>query len=117
MRFDLIDLRLIIKVAETSSITRGAAQSNMELASASARIRGMEEALGVALLERLPRGIKLTPAGQALVHHAHIVLQQLERMRGELGKYARGLKGHVRLLSNTVATTEFLPNVLASFLA
>jgi DNA-binding transcriptional LysR family regulator len=117
MRFDLVDLRLFLKVAETSSITHGADQSNMALASASARIRGMEEALGVPLLERGSRGVALTPAGRALVHHAKIVLQQLEMMRAELGGYARGLKGHVRLLSNTIAVTEFLPAALASFLA
>jgi DNA-binding transcriptional LysR family regulator len=117
MRFDLTDLRLFVQVAEASSITHGADQANMALASASARIRGIEEALGVPLLERGPRGVKLTPAGRALVHHAHVVLQQLERMRGELGKYAHGLKGHVRLLSNTIASTGFLPQALAAFLA
>jgi DNA-binding transcriptional LysR family regulator len=117
MRFDLTDLRLFVQVAENSSITQGADRANMALASASARIRGMEEALGVSLLERGPRGVKPTPAGRALIHHAHVVLQQLERMRGELAKYAQGLKGHVRLLSNTIASTEFLPQALAAFLA
>jgi DNA-binding transcriptional LysR family regulator len=116
MRFDLTDLRLFVQVAETSSITHGAELANMALASASARIKGMEQALGVPLLKRGPRGVKPTPAGQALVYHAHVVLQQLERMRGELGKYAYGLKGHVRLLSNTIAITEFLPEALAAFL-
>jgi DNA-binding transcriptional LysR family regulator len=117
MRFDLTDLRLFVQVAESASITHGAGRANMALASASARIRGMEETLGVPLLERGPRGVKLTPAGRALVHHANVVLQQLERMRSELGEYAHGLKGHVRLLSNTIASTEFLPVPLASFLA
>jgi DNA-binding transcriptional LysR family regulator len=117
MRFDLTDLRLFVQVAETASITHGAGQANMALASASARIRGMEDTLGVPLLKRGPRGVKLTPAGRALIHHAHVVLQQLERMRGDLGKYAHGLKGHVRLLSNTIAATEFLPVALAGFLA
>jgi DNA-binding transcriptional LysR family regulator len=117
MRFDLTDLRLFVQVVENSSITHGADQANMALASASARIKGMEDALGVPLLERGPRGVKPTPAGRALIHHAHMVLQQLERMRGELGKYAHGLKGHVRLLSNTIASTEFLPQPLAAFLA
>jgi DNA-binding transcriptional LysR family regulator len=117
MRFDLTDLRLFVQVVENSSITHGADQANMALASASARIKGMEETLGVPLLERGPRGVKPTPAGRALIHHAHMVLHQLERMRGELGKYAQGLKGHVRLLSNTIASTEFLPQPLAAFLA
>jgi DNA-binding transcriptional LysR family regulator len=117
MRFDLTDLRLFLHVAEAANITQGAARANMALASASARIRGMEGALGGPLLERGRRGVRLTPAGRALVHHARVVLQQMERMRGELGDYARGLKGHVRLLSNTAALSEFLPDALASFLA
>ena len=38
-------------------------------------------------------------------------------MRGELGDYAKGLRGHVRLLSNTVAIAELLPDALAAFLS
>jgi DNA-binding transcriptional LysR family regulator len=117
MRFDLVDLRLFLNVVEAASITRGAERANLALPSASARIRGMEEAIGVRLLERGRRGIRPTPAGQALVHHARVVLQQVEQMRGELTKYARGLKGFIRLLANTVAVTEFLPEPLASYLA
>lgn len=117
MRYDLIDLQLFVQIAETSSITGGAAQSHMSLASASARIRGMEAALGVPLLDRGPRGVTPTPAGQALLHHAQVMLQHHERMRGDLGNYARGLKGHIKLLSNTIAATEFLPKPLATFLA
>jgi DNA-binding transcriptional LysR family regulator len=117
MRFDLTDLRLFIQVIETSSITRGANEANMALASASARIKGMEDTLGTTLLERGSRGVKPTPAGRTLLHHARIVLQQLEYMRGELGEYAGGLKGHVRVLSNTAGLAEFLPDALATFMA
>jgi len=73
--------------------------------------------MGVPLLARGRRGVQPTPAGRALVHHARLVLQQMERLRGELGQYARGLKGHVRVLSNTAALTEFLPEALARYLA
>ncbi len=58
MRFDLIDLRLFLHTIEAGSITHGAKRSNIALASASARLRGMEEALGVALLERSRRGVQ-----------------------------------------------------------
>jgi len=47
MRFDLVDLQLFVAVAETRSITNGAAKVHLALASASARIKGLEEALGV----------------------------------------------------------------------
>jgi len=116
MRFDLTDLRLFVHVADAASITHGAARANMALASASARIRGMEDTLGVPLLERGRRGVRLTPAGRALLHHARVILQQTERMRGELGDYAHGVKGHVRLLANTSALSELLPEMLAAFL-
>jgi DNA-binding transcriptional LysR family regulator len=77
----------------------------------------MEESLGALLLERHRRGVRPTPAGAALVHHAQQVSQQLERMRGELSEYADGLRGRVRLFANTTAATEFLPATLAAFLS
>ena len=117
MRFDLIDLQLFLSVVEAGSITHGSAQANMTLPSASARLRGMEALIGLPLLERNRRGIKPTPAGASLAHHARIVLRQIEQMRGELGEYSKGLKAHIRLLANTAAMTEFLPQALAPYLA
>jgi DNA-binding transcriptional LysR family regulator len=117
VRFDLTDLRLFLHVVEARSITHGAERANLALASASARVRGMEEMLGVALLQRDRRGVALTAAGQSLVDHARLVLQQVERMRGDLGAYARGLKGRVQVLANTAALTEHLPDALAAFLS
>ena len=117
MRFDLSDLSLFLNVADSGSITKGATRAHLALASASERIRGMEDTLGVKLLARGRRGVQPTPAGQALAHHARLMLEQHERMTGELGAYARGLKGHIRLLCNTAAMTEFLPEPLAAYLA
>jgi DNA-binding transcriptional LysR family regulator len=117
MSFDLTDLRLFLNVAESGSITAGAKASFMALASASARIRGLEDSLGVALFSRGRRGVSLTHAGRALAHHARIVTAQWERMRQEMAEYAKGLKGHVRLLCNTASLTEFLPDLLTSYLS
>ena len=58
----------------------------------------------------------VSPAGQCLLEHARLIVQQVERMRGDLGSFARGLAGSVRLLSNTAALSEYLPRVLAGFL-
>jgi DNA-binding transcriptional LysR family regulator len=117
MRFDLVDLRLFLHIADAHSITHGARRANLALASASERIRGMEKMLGVALLVRDRRGVSLSSAGQCLLEHARLIVQQVERMRGDLACYARGLSGTVSLLSNTAAMSEHLPRVLASFLA
>ena len=116
MRFDLIDLRLVLNVADAGNITRGAALSGLALASASERIRDMERELGAPLFERQRRGVTPTAAGAALVEHARLVTQQLEHMRGELDQFAKGLRGRIRLLSNTAATLEFLPPLIGRFL-
>ena len=116
LRFDFVDLRLFLFVAEAASITHGAARAGMALASASERIRLMEENLGAPLLDRHRRGVRATPAGAALAHHAQLVIQQLERMRGELSEHADGVRGRVRLFANTTANAEFLPARLAAFL-
>lgn len=117
MRFDLTDLKLFLHVVEAGSITAGAERMHLAIAAASTRIRNMELELGTPLLNRERQGVNPTPAGRTLVHHARLLLQQAERMRGDLSEYADGLKGHIRLLSNTNALTEFLPAPLSQFLA
>ncbi len=117
MRFDLTDMRLFLTVVERGSLTEGARAMHLALASVSERIAGMENALGAPLLERNRRGVRATPAGVALVRHARSILGQVEQMRGELRTYATGLKGRIRLLSNTAALAAFLPPQLIRFLA
>ncbi|HEU4660366.1 MAG TPA: LysR family transcriptional regulator [Pseudolabrys sp.] len=117
MRFDFTDLSLFRHVVEAGSITRGAERSHLALAAASTRIRNMELALGADLLVRGRQGVTPTPAGRTLLGHARTILAQTERLREDLGPYARGLAGQVRVLSNTNALTEFLPETLSSFLA
>jgi len=117
MRFDLTDMRLFLTVVECGSLTQGARAMHLALASVSERIAGMEEALGAPLLERNRRGVRATAAGEALVRHARAILGQVEQMRGELRTYAAGLKGRVRLWSNTAAIATFLPGELCRFLA
>ena len=117
MRFDLTDLGLFRHVVEAGSITRGAERAHLALAAASTRIRQMEDTLGASLLLRGRAGVTPTQAGRTLLQHARTMLAQAERLREDLGAYAGGLAGQVRVLSNTNALTEFLPDTLSSFLA
>ena len=116
MRLDLIDMRLFLSVVEHGSLTQGAQAMNLALASVSERVSSMEATLGVALLERSRRGVRTTAAGDALARHARLILGQVEQMRGELRTYAKGLKGRIRLMSNTAALAVFLPVQLRLFL-
>ncbi|MFL5295586.1 MAG: LysR substrate-binding domain-containing protein [Phenylobacterium sp.] len=117
MKFDLTDLRLFCEVVDSGSITAGAERSSLALAAASTRIRAMEQSLGAALLTRSRHGVTPTPAGLTLLKHARTMLAEAARLREDLGAYAGGASGEVRLLANTNALTEFLPEALSAFLA
>jgi DNA-binding transcriptional LysR family regulator len=116
MRFDLVDLRLFVAVADAGSITQGALGAGLALASASARIKGLEAALGVTLLKRGRRGVELTEAGESLLDHARIVMHDVDAMRGDLAAFAGGARASVHLLANTSGLSEHLPKALAAFL-
>ena len=116
MRFDIPDLSLFRHVVEAGSITQGAARANLALAAASTRIRNMEDAIGAPLLIRNRQGVTPTQAGRTLLQHARTILSQAERLREDLGAFSGGFFSQVRILSNTNALTEFLPDVLSSFL-
>lgn len=115
--FDLIDLQLIVHIGEQLSLTRAAEKTFLSLPAASTRVKNLEEYFGTQLLYRTSQGVTLTPSGEALTRHARTVMRQVEHLRGDMQEFARGVKGHVRVLANTTAMTEFMPAVLGKFLA
>lgn len=117
MRFDFIDLRLFLAVADAGSITHGAANVGLSLAAASDRLREMEATGQVQLLKRGRRGVTLTEAGEALSHHAREILKQAAFMRGDLGRYAKGIRATIRVVANTAAVADVLPTRLSPWLA
>lgn len=117
MRLDLADLQLFLCIVEAGSITQGAVRANLALASASERLRNIEADAGVTLLERRHRGVATTEAGEALAHHARLILRQQALLKGELQGFASGARGTLHLYANTAALTQFLPSRLAPWLA
>ncbi len=116
MRHDLVSLDLFVCVAECGNLTRAAERRHLAVSAVSKRISELEALIGTPLLVRQPRGVRLTPAGQSLLHHARQMLQLVARMDEELGAYAGGLKGHVRMQAVASALTQFLPEELRDFL-
>ncbi|MEW6312241.1 MAG: LysR family transcriptional regulator [Pseudomonadota bacterium] len=117
MHFDLADLRLFIHIAESPSLTQGARRAHLSPAAASARIKALESQLDSRLLYRDSRGVELTPAGHTLLQHARLIMRQVDYLKSEFTEYGTDSAGHIRIFANTTAVTEFLPEVLAGFLA
>ena len=115
MRFDLTTLNLVLAIAETRSITRGAEREHLALAAASKRLSDLEIRLGVALFDRRARGVDLTEAGRALVRHIRSLNASLHALESEVVEFSRGIKGHLRIAANASAIAECLPADLAAF--
>ena len=115
MRFDLLTLNLVLAIAETRSITRGAEREHLALAAASKRLSDLETRLGVLLFERRARGVELTEAGRALVRHIRSLNASLHALESEVVEFSRGIKGHLRIAANASAIAECLPADLAAF--
>ncbi|KIH84841.1 LysR family transcriptional regulator [Pseudomonas batumici] len=114
-RLDLITLQLFVAVHEEGTLTRAAAREAIAVSAASKRLMELEEALGVALFARQAKGMRLTPAGETLLHHARQMLFNIEKMGLELGEHTQGVRGYVRMLANLSAIIQFLPEDLRDF--
>ena len=78
-------LQSFVVVAEEGAIVRAARRLHLSQPPLSRRIQQLEDELGAELFERLPRGVRLTPAGQHLLPYARAALRALDEVRGALG--------------------------------
>ena len=117
MHFDLTDLRLFIHIAEAASLSQGARRAFMSPAAASVRIKALEAQLNNHLLYRDSKGVELTDAGSKLLQHARLIMRQVGYLKTEFTEFGADSSGHIRIFANTTAVTEFLPELLAGFLA
>lgn len=116
-RHDLLTLALFIAVAEGQSIAAAAEREHIAASAVSRRISELEALLEADLFIRHSKGIVLTEAGVALLHHARTILGAVAVMEAEFRDFARGLRGLIRVAANKSAIMETLPMELAGFLA
>ena len=117
MHFDITDLKLFLAISEEGSLPRGAEKPHLSAASASVRIRNLEESSNARLLYRSSQGVALTPAGETLRHHARQLLNQMAVMRSDMQEHGKGIKGLVRIFASITAVAEYLPPLLSRYLA
>ena len=96
---DLQTVRVVRQVAEHGSLTAAAEALGYSQPAVSQQLRRFEERTGIALVERVGRGIRLTQSGRVLARHANAVATALEAAAGELAEI-RGLREQVTALQN-----------------
>lgn len=109
-------LRTFREVARAGSVTGAAAALFVTPPTVSSVVAALQEELGVSLIERDGRGIRLTPAGSELARHAAAVLGLVERTTRAV-KEAADHPGLLRLIAVTTAGEYVLPPVVAAFRA
>ena len=117
MKLDPVSLRLFVAVMEESTIAAAAAREHLAASAVSRRLADLEAALQVELFTRSNRGTEPTAAAFALLHMARGVLNDLDGIARQMREYGTGVRGHVRVVANISAITQFLPGELQSFLA
>ncbi len=105
-----------LKAAQTGNVTRAAEELHISQPSLSRQIKLLEEELGTLLFERLPQGLKLTPAGQALLPHLSEVMQQIGKVPELVRPFASGQKGRVAIGTTPGLAASFLPAVVGAYL-
>lgn len=111
-------LNAFVAVAEERQMTRAAERLGMAQPPLSRLVRGLEAELGAALLRRLPRGVELTDAGQALLEEARTVLARAERIADTVQRAARGEQGRLVIgFTSSAALHPFVPAALLAFRA
>lgn len=108
-------LRYMDEVARTGSIRRAAERLNVTPSALNRRIMDLEEELDAKLLERRPRGVQLSAAGEVFVAYLREQLADAERMRSQI-EDLRGLKrGTVKIACSQALAHDFLPQQIAAF--
>lgn len=109
---DSHSLRVVRAIAEHGSITRAAASLGYSQPAISQHLRRLEGRLGMPIVSRAGRGVRLTEAGRVLARHAQTVTTALDAAAGELDDL-RGLRtGRVRLAGFPSASSSLIPRVL-----
>ncbi|MCO4093225.1 MAG: LysR family transcriptional regulator [Acidovorax sp.] len=117
MKLDPVSLRLFVAVMEESTIAAAAARQHMAASAVSRRLADLEDALRVELFKRSNKGTEPTAAAFALLNMARGVLNDLDGIASQMHEYGTGVRGHVRVVANISAITQFLPAQLQSFMA
>lgn len=113
---ELRQLKAFVAIAEEGYITRAAERLGMQQPPLTRLLQSLEAELGVVLMERLPRGVRPTTAGLALLDEARGILAQVDGVADLVRRAARGERGRLAIgFTSSAALHPFVPSVLRLF--
>lgn len=106
-------LLLLVALDEEGNIHRAAEVLNMTQPAASRLLKDLEDVLAVPLFERLPRGMRATPYGEAMIRHARTALASLNQAHDEVQALKSGRYGQVVVGAITTPGIMLLPQAIS----
>jgi len=114
---ELRHIRYLLAVADHANFTRAAESLHISQPTLSQQIKQLERALGVILLDRSGRSIRLTDAGEAYAHHARLALRDLDAGERAVHDVQDLSRGHLRIAMTPTFTTYFIGPLVHRFRA
>jgi DNA-binding transcriptional LysR family regulator len=111
----LTSIRYIDAVARAGSIRKAAEALSITSTALNRRILAIEDELGVPIFERLPRGVRLSSAGEILIDHIRHQLSDLERVKSQIADLSGVRRGHVAIACSQALLPYFLPKQIADY--
>lgn len=108
-------LQLIEAVARSGSIRKAAEDASITASALNRRINGFEEEFGSPIFERLPRGMRLNPAGELLLDYYRRQKSELQRLHSQVSDLAGRRRGHVTVACSQALLPYFLPEQVARY--
>jgi DNA-binding transcriptional LysR family regulator len=113
--FDAARLRVFREVVEQGSFSAAAATLSFTQPAISRQIATLEREAGAQLLQRTPRGIRLTEAGRVLLAHAEVILDRMAAAHSQVESVARLEAGRLRIGAFPTANATIVPRAIAAF--
>lgn len=107
--------RYVDAIAKAGSIRQAAELLAITQSALNRRILALEEELGVPVFERLPRGVRLTTAGELLIHHIRSQISDLERVQSQIADLSGIRRGHVSVACSQALIPFFMPEQIARY--
>lgn len=111
---DLHQLKTFVTVAREGSVTRASALLHLSQPAVSAHIKAMEDALGLGLFERTPRGMSLTREGERLLAKAERTLAAHQELLAEAARAKGEVAGTLRIGASTSTKSEPVGKLLTT---
>ena len=111
----LLPLKYLDTVARAGSIRKAAETLAITSTALNRRILDMEQDLGVQIFERLPRGVRLSTAGEIYIQHVRAQINDMERVRSQIADLSGERRGNVSIACSQALLPYFLPEQISTY--